>query len=318
MRWLNNCGRLQQRARRGRASAVPGRARPCHRAAVLLEPRSPPTGRRGLGAAAHRQGPVRRQRHRLPRQRGLPPAADRLLAAVVRVDAPQHHPAGRCPTSTGPARRPSLPVTSSGCTSALGAPTSCGRRRCPAASTGPEVRGAFTVGDQLWTAMADGSLVRQTFDGETLGAAVEARPWDDPVWSGAADRLRRERDVPGSGVQPCRRAPGRHGPDVLRRAALLHAQRQHRTARALVQRRERHRGRPVDRRPRRGRARRPRPGCSSRGRRSTWPATAGHSPGGRCSARRSGPTSTVVGGPGVDGVDWSGAVLFSGVGPAVP
>ena len=29
-------------------------------------------------------------------------------------------------------------------------------------------------------------------------------------------------------------------------------------------------------------------------------------------------TSTVVGGPAVDGVDWSSAVLFSGAGPAVP
>ncbi len=47
-----------------------------------------------------------------------------------------------------------------------------------------QVRGAFTVGNQLWTAMADGRVVRQTFDGQAVGAAVEARPWADPVWAG--------------------------------------------------------------------------------------------------------------------------------------
>ena len=45
-----------------------------------------------------------------------------------------------------------------------------------------QVRGAFTVGDQLWTATADGSLVSQSFDGSTVGGPVVAQPWADPVW----------------------------------------------------------------------------------------------------------------------------------------
>jgi hypothetical protein len=44
------------------------------------------------------------------------------------------------------------------------------------------VRGAFTVAGGLWTAQADGTLWRQSFDGESVGSAVAVAPWDDPAW----------------------------------------------------------------------------------------------------------------------------------------
>ena len=37
------------------------------------------------------------------------------------------------------------------------------------------VRGAFTVGGHLWTAMADGSMVRHDFDGEAIGTGTRPR-----------------------------------------------------------------------------------------------------------------------------------------------
>ena len=133
-----------------------------------------------------------------------------------------------------------------------GGATSSGRRPSRAASTGPVCvapsRSATSCGPRGRTAAWCGrrSTARPSAPGRV--AAVGR-----PCLVRAADRLRGRRGVPRSGLQPGRRAPRRDGPDVLRRAALLHPQRQHGLARALVQRRERHRRRPFDRRARRGR-----------------------------------------------------------------
>ncbi len=44
------------------------------------------------------------------------------------------------------------------------------------------VRGAFTVGDQLWTTSSNGDLVSQSFDGASFGTPTVSEPWADPVW----------------------------------------------------------------------------------------------------------------------------------------
>ncbi len=46
-----------------------------------------------------------------------------------------------------------------------------------------QVRGAFTAGDQLWTAMADGSLASRAFDGVSVGSPEVVEPWADPAWA---------------------------------------------------------------------------------------------------------------------------------------
>ncbi len=55
----------------------------------------------------------------------------------------------------------------------------------PALSTSIDwttVRGAFTIGDQLWTASSDGDLFSQSFDGSSLGTPSVSEPWADPLW----------------------------------------------------------------------------------------------------------------------------------------
>ena len=162
MRWMNNCHGQQQRRRRRRAAALARRARPRHRAALLLEPRAPPARPRGLGPPAHVDRPVHRQRHRLPRQRGLPAAADRVPAAEHRLGAPLAPPppaapdvyraggtdlaAGDAPAPARRGRGRRLRLADARCPQ---------QRRLVRRSVAPS-----PSADQLWTAMADGSLVR--------------------------------------------------------------------------------------------------------------------------------------------------------------
>ena len=53
-----------------------------------------------------------------------------------------------------------------------------------------QVRGAFMVGNTLFYGYTDGNFYKRTFDGTTFGTPTLVDPYNDPIWSNVADRLR--------------------------------------------------------------------------------------------------------------------------------
>jgi hypothetical protein len=52
----------------------------------------------------------------------------------------------------------------------------------PSGTNWSQIRGAFEVGGNLFYGLSDGNLYERTFDGSTLGTAKLVDPYDDPLW----------------------------------------------------------------------------------------------------------------------------------------
>ncbi|HYN74662.1 MAG TPA: hypothetical protein VEV13_00530 [Candidatus Limnocylindria bacterium] len=180
-----------------------------------------------------------------------------------------------------------------------------------------QVRGAFTAGNQLWTAMADGSLVRRSFDGVSVGSPEVVEPWADPAWSeqqtgSAVDQTYLGQPSALASLLPTVtsltysdgwlfyttagspalnvRAFNPESGIVADRASVVRDVGMPTTISSMFVQGD-----------------------------SAFLADADGSLTRRpLLGQTLGSTSTVVGGPGVDGIDWSQAVLFSGPGPTVP
>ena len=318
MRWLNNCRWLQQRR-------APG---PCPRPSLAAldpatglpyswNPGRHPRGRRvcrrccsptrGCSSAAT-PTTSGNQAYLRPRIAFLPLSTGSTLPTTTPPAAPDVYRAG----ATAGGRRG--PTTARG---AAGAdfmwPTTSQRRRL--------VRGAWRLHGRRPAVDRAG--------GRQPGAAdVRRRDLRDRGRVAAVGRpclVRSRRPAPGvaevylgAASSLAERAPRRDGPDVLRRAALLHPQRQHAPCTCAGSTPRAASSPTVRPSCATWSSRRPRPGCSSRGRRSTWPGydgTLSRRPllGQTCRDRRRCRRWT-----------WGrrrrlgAAVLFSGVGPAVP